>query len=134
MPKTAIDIDCCFIFWQYNIWFTRIPFLIIINSCCIYVCYLLVESALLKAYFTYSFKKLVKVLLCQNSAAVFQALIIHNKAFDSELLYDSVCPLTELHSTLVIYLKAYGNYHLQVVVIGIITFAVSGSYSEFPNN
>ena len=28
MPKTPIDIDCGFIFRQYNIRFTRIPFII----------------------------------------------------------------------------------------------------------
>ena len=28
MPKTAIDIDDCFILWQYDIWFARIPLII----------------------------------------------------------------------------------------------------------
>ena len=67
-------------------------------------------------------------------AVVFQALVIHRKALDGELLNDAGSPLAELDGTLGVHLVADGDDGGEVVVLGVVGFAVGGSYSKISNN
>ena len=66
-----------------------------------------------------------------------QPFIIHHPTFDGVVLVDLVYPFTELYGPLGIDLKAYGNDHLKVIVLGIacdLTRTFGLNYSEIPNS
>lgn len=76
------------------------------------------------------------ILLCQIRS-VFQSLIIHDPAFDGIVLCNMVYPFTKLYRPLGIDLKAYGNDHLKIIVLGIAcdlarTFRLN--YPEIPDS
>jgi len=64
----------------------------------------------------------------------FQALVIHGKALDGEGLDDAGGPLAELHGAFRVHLVADGDDGGEVVVLGVVGFAVGGSYSKISNN
>ena len=49
--------------------------------------------------------------------AFFQPFLIHRPALNRMVFYDLSCPRAELHSTLVVDLKADRNDHLETVMI-----------------
>ena len=58
----------------------------------------------------------VKVFFSKLRTAIFKPFIIHHPSFDSEIFDNRVCPLSELHSTLIVDLEADSNNHLEIVV------------------
>ena len=107
---------------------------IIVNTGGIDVGDLLVKPPFRKTNLTDAFQLFLKIILCQNGAAVFQPLVIHSKAFHGKFFNDAVCPLSELHRTGRIHLIAHGNDGAQIIMIGVVGFAVRSSYSKFSNN
>ena len=65
---------------------------------------------------------------------IFQALIIQSKAFSHILLQNSCCPNTKLHAALRFHTVTNGNDDIEVIVIHLIGFAVSGSCCKICNN
>lgn len=63
-----------------------------------------------------------------------EALVIHREALDRVFLDHAGGPLAELDGALGVHLVAYGNDGGEVVVAGLVVFAVGGSYSKFSNN
>lgn len=64
----------------------------------------------------------------------FQALVIHHEALHSEGFDDGRGPLAELHRTFGIDLVADGNDGGEAVVLGVVAFAVGGSYPKISDN
>ena len=89
---------------------------VIIHRSSIDVGHLLVESPFRKPYLPDFFDEPVKILFSKLGSAVLQPLIINHPSFDSEILDDGVCPLSELHGTFIVYLEADSNDHLEIVV------------------
>lgn len=58
----------------------------------------------------------VKVFFIKLRTAIFKPFIIHHPSFDGEIFDDGVCPLSELHSTLIVDLEANSNNNLEIVV------------------
>ena len=65
---------------------------------------------------------------------LFQALHVHCPALNGMVFHDLTRPFAELHGTLIIGLEADGNDGLQVIVLGVVSFSIRGSYSVFLNN
>ena len=110
---------------------------VIIKSCRIDVCYLLIKSALRETDFTNLLKQAVKVLCRKHRTTILQTLIIQDPAFDGVVLHNAVGPLTKLHCTLVIHLKADSDDHLKIIMLCItrhLTRTLSLNYSEIPNS
>ena len=95
---------------------------------------LLVELAHAQADFPDALELFLEVFFPQNGAVVFQALVIHGKALDREGLDDAGSPLAELHGPLGVHLVAYGDDGGEVVVLGVVGFAIGGSYSKISKN
>ena len=69
-----------------------------------------------------------------SAAQIFQALIIQSKAFSHILLQNSRCPNTKLHAALRFHTVADRNDDIEIIVIHLINFAVSGSCCKICNN
>ena len=95
---------------------------------------LLVELALRKADFADALQLLLEILLRQYGTAAFDAFIVHHVGFDGELLDDGGRPLAKLYRPLGIDLVAHRDDGGEVVVLGVVGFAVGGSYSKISNN
>ena len=110
---------------------------VIIKSCRIDVCYLLIKSALRETNFTNLLKQTVEIFYCKYGATIFQTLIIQDPALDGVVLHDAVGPLTKLHCTLIIHFKADSDDHLKIIMLCItrhLTRTFSLNYSEIPNS
>src|SRR5690606_28723945 len=94
----------------------------------------LVELPLAQADFPDALELLLEVLFAEDGAVVFQPLVIHRKALDREGLDNARGPLAELHGALGVHLVADGDDRGEVVVLGVVGFAVGGSYSKISNN
>ena len=80
---------------------------------------------------------LFEIIIGQSAAAVLQPLVIHDPALDGVVLHDGVGPAAELNSSLIVDLEAYGNDHLEIVVLDIsanLAGAFCLNYSEIPNS
>jgi hypothetical protein len=77
---------------------------------------------------------LLEVAFRQDGATAFQALIVHRVALDGELLNDGRRPLAELQGAFGIHLVAHGDDGREVVVLGVVAFAVGSSYPKFSDN
>ena len=107
---------------------------VVVDGCGVDVGDFLVELALAHADFADALELFFKVLLAQDGAVVFQALVIHGEALDGEGLDDAGGPFAELHSALGVYLVAHCNGGGQVVVLGVVAFTVCGSYPKRLDN
>jgi hypothetical protein len=95
---------------------------------------LLVELALAQPDFPDALQLFLEVFFAEDRAVVFQALVIHRVALDGERLDDAGGPFAELHGAFGVHLVADGDDRGEVVVLGIVGFAVGGSYSKISNN
>ena len=77
---------------------------------------------------------LQQLLEVATAAQIFQALIVQREAFSHILLQNSRCPDAELHAALRFHTVANGNDDIEIIVIHLIGFAVSGSCCEICNN
>ena len=77
---------------------------------------------------------LQQLLEVATAAQIFQALIVQRKAFSHILLQNSRCPDAELHTALGFHTIANGNDDIEIIVIHLIGFAVSGSCCKICNN
>src|SRR5665647_1448432 len=93
---------------------------IVIDGSHINISNFLIKLPLTQTNFTDTLELLFKILFCQNSAAVFQAFIIHCKAFDCVILYNLIRPFAELYCAFIVHFEAHGNNHLQVVMLSLI--------------
>ena len=75
-----------------------------------------------------------KIPFGKHRAVVLQPLVIHRVALEGERLNDGIDPLTELHGAFGVDLVANGNGRGELVVLGVVTLAVGGSYSKISNN
>lgn len=69
-----------------------------------------------------------------TAAQILQALIVQRKAFSHILPQNPRCPDTELHAALGFHTVADGNDDIEIIVIHLIGFAVSGSCCKICNN
>jgi hypothetical protein len=94
----------------------------------------LIKLALAQSDFPNTLQLLFKIFFAKNGAVIFQALVIHGITLDGELLNNTGCPFTELYGALRVDLIANGDNSREIVMIGVIIFAVCGSYSKISNN
>ena len=87
-----------------------------------------------QAYFPDPLQLLFKILVRQDGTAAFYAFIIHHIGFDSVLLDDCGRPLAELNGTLGVDLVTDRDDGREVIVLGVVVFAISGTYSKISNN
>lgn len=73
---------------------------------------------------------LLEVAFRQDGATAFQALIVHRVALDGELLNDGRRPLAELQGAFGIHLVAHGDDGREVVVLGVVAFAVGKHFLQ----
>jgi hypothetical protein len=95
---------------------------------------LLVELALAQTDLADALELFLEVFFAKDGAVTFQALVVHRVALDREGLDDAGGPFAELHGALGVYLVADGDDGGEVVVLGVVGFAVVGSYSKLSNN
>ncbi len=95
---------------------------------------LLVELALREANLPDALQLFFEILFREDGTAGLDALVIHHVGLDGELLDDAGGPLAELHGTLGVDLVAHGDDGGQFVMLGVVAFAIGGSYSKFSNN
>lgn len=107
---------------------------VVVNRSGVDVSDFLVKLALAQADFPDALQLLFEILFGENGAGIFQALIIHREAFDGERFNDAGGPLAELHGAFGVDLVADGDDGGEVVVLGVVGFAVGGSYSKISNN
>ena len=110
---------------------------VIINGCGIDIRYLLIESTLRQTDLTNLLKQTIKVFCCEHRTAIFQALVIHNPAFDGVVLYDTIGPFTKLHCSFIIYLESNRNNHLKIIMFRItsdLAWSFGLNYSEISNS
>jgi hypothetical protein len=107
---------------------------IVVNGRGINVGDLLVKLALGEPNLTNALKLLFKILHRQDGPACLDALVIHHIGFDGELLNDACGPLAKLHGPFGIDLVAHRDDGPQMVVLGVVAFAVRSSYSKISNN
>lgn len=92
---------------------------------------LLVKETLREAYLAYSVEKLLEVVVRR---AGLQAFVVQSKAFD-EVFAQSLCrPDAEMRALLGLYTVAYGDYYVEVVVVHLVCFSVTGSCCKICNN
>ena len=94
----------------------RLGILVVIKRCCVQIRHFLVELALRQANFTNLLQLTLKIFIGEH-VAFFQPFHIHRPALNGVVLDDLPRPLAELHSTLIIHLKADCNNHLKIVMI-----------------
>ena len=94
----------------------------------------LVELPLAQADFPDALELFLEVFFAKDGAVIFQALVIHRIALDGEGLDDTSGPLTELHGALRVHLVADGDDAREVVVPGVVGFAVGSSYPKKLDN
>ena len=107
---------------------------IALRNLMLYIRNLLVEFAFAEADFADTLELLLEIPLGQDGAAVLEALVVHGKTLDGELPDHGGRPFAELDGTLGVDLVADGDDGGEVVVLGLVAFSVSGSYSKFSNN
>lgn len=95
---------------------------------------LLVELALRDADLADTLQLLLEIPIGNDGTTRLDALIVHHVGLDRELLDDARGPLAELYRPLGIDLVTHRDDGGQVVVLGVVAFAVGGSYPEFPDN
>ena len=94
----------------------------------------LVKLALAQADFPNPLELLLEVFFAEDGAVVLQSLVVHRVALDGEGLDDARGPLAELDGSLGVHLVADGDDGGEVVVLGVVGFAVGGSYSKISKN
>ena len=72
--------------------------------------------------------KLPLKILIREHVSFFQAVNIHCPPLNGVVLDYLSRPFAEPHGTLVVYLKPNSNGYLEIIVVRIVIFAVSGSY------
>ena len=107
---------------------------VVINRRCINIGDLLVELALGEADFPNALQLLFKISFGKYRTVILQALIVHRVALDVERLNNGIRPFAELHGAFRTYLVSDCDGRGEVVVLGVVDFAVCGSYSKISNN
>jgi hypothetical protein len=92
---------------------------------------LLVELALAEADFADALELFFEVLSGQDGAASLEAFVVHDEALDGEFLDHGGRPFAELDGPLGVDLVADGDDGGEVVVAGVVVFAIGGSYPKF---
>src|SRR5665647_1777900 len=82
---------------------------IVINGSRINISNFLIKLPFTQTNFTDTLELLFKILLGQDSAAVFQAFIIHCKTFNRIILYNLIRPFAELYCAFIVHFEAHGN-------------------------
>ena len=90
---------------------------VIIKSCSIDICYLLIKSTLRETDFSNLLKQMVEIFYCEHRANIFQAFIIHDSTFDGVVLYDAIGSLAKLYCSLIINLESNRNNHLKIILL-----------------
>ena len=78
---------------------------VVVEGCGIDVGDFLMKLPLRKPYFTDSLELFLKIFLCQDRPALFQAFHIHSPALYRVLLDDLVCPGAKAYGSLVVDLE-----------------------------
>jgi len=107
---------------------------VVVQRCGVDVGDLLVEHALRESNLADAMQLLLEIPVGQYRTARLQPLVVHHVGLDGELLDDARGPLAELHRALGIDLVAHSDDGGQLVVQGVVTLAVGGSYSKFSSN
>ena len=94
----------------------RLGVLIVVKRRGIQVGDLLIEFSLRQSNLADLLQLPLKVLVREHMT-LFQALHIHSPALNGMVLDDLSGPLAELHCTLVVYLEANGDDHLEIIVV-----------------
>ena len=106
-------------------------FRVIINAGCVNFKHLTVKHLFGSTDVADALQQLLEV---ATAAQIFQAFVIQCEAFSHILLQNSRCPNAELHTTLGFHTIANGNDDIEIIVIHLIGFAVSGSCCKICNN
>ena len=97
--------------------------LIIVYAGCVNIGNFLIKTALTQTDFTDLFKQPLKVVLIEK-CTVFHALAVNHISGNRVLLQNLRCPASELRCADRIDAISNGNDRIQIVVVGIIGFAV----------
>jgi len=95
------------------------------------VAHLLVEALLRRPYLADTGEEFVEVV---PAAGAFQALVVHDEAFDDQLAKLAIGPATELGATGRFDPEPDSQNGFQIVVGHVVGFAVGGSCPEIPDN
>ena len=104
---------------------------VIVNTGCVDFKHLSIKHLLGSADIADTLQQLLEV---SAAAQVFQAFVIKGKAFSHILLQNSRCPNTKLYAALRLHTVTDRNDDIEVIVIHLIGFAVSGSCCKICNN
>lgn len=106
----------------------------VVDGCSIDVGDFLIELSLRQADLPNALKLLFEVLIRKDGAATFNPLIIHDIGFDGVLIDDRGGPFAKLHGSFRVDLVANCDDGRELVVLGVVSLAVGGSYSKISNN
>jgi len=107
---------------------------VVVNGGGVDVSDFLVEFTLAHTDFPDALELFFKVFFAEDGAVIFEALVIHRIALDGEGFDDVGGPFAELHGAFGVDLVANGDNGGEVVMLGVVGFAVGGSYSKISNN